>query len=165
MPGSTASGPTLAHSSSHPPEGQAPEDLLTPPAPAQENTGTDSEILVGKILAADGWQVVYYNKRRGYGFDLWAKKNDQAFVVEVKSFTGQASTVTLTSLEFEAARHHGDNFLLVVVEHAARGGAVIHVIQNPLASIRFKERNIAQFSAARADWHPAAAGALPRGNR
>ncbi len=72
-----------------------------PPSIPQGNTGTESEILIGKLLSAAGWKVVYYNQRRGYGFDLWAKKGDQAFVIEVKSALAAYSSVTLTALEYQ----------------------------------------------------------------
>jgi hypothetical protein len=121
----------------------------------------ESELLIGKILAAAGWQVVYYNQRRGYGFDLWAKKGDQALVLEVKSFVGVASSVILTSLEHQAAEYHGENFLLVIVENATSDEPEIHVLQNPLASIDFVERDTAEFSAARSEWEGATIGGFP----
>jgi len=138
------------------PAAEAPEELLSPPAAPQANSGADSELLIGKVFAAAGWEVVYYNQRRGYGFDLWVRKDGQAFVVEVKSFIGQGGSVTLTALEFEAANHHGDNFLLIVVEDAATYRPTIRVIQNPAASLAFTESQSSQFSVARAGWLAAA---------
>jgi len=143
------------------PESETPDELMTPPAAPQENSGTESELLVAKILAAAGWRVVYYTQRRGYGFDLWAKKGDQAFVIEVKSFLGAATRITLTSLEYEAAGHHRESYLLVVVENADGDAPAIHVIQNPVASIRFVQRATAQFTAARSQWQPAAVSSFP----
>ncbi|WP_265517921.1 protein NO VEIN domain-containing protein [Nitratireductor luteus] len=138
------------------PDAEAPEELLSPPAAPQANSGADSELLIGKVFAAAGWEVVYYNQRRGYGFDLWVRKDGQAFVVEVKSFAGRGASVTLTALEFEAANHHGGNFLLVVVEDAATYRPIIRVIQNPAASLVFTESQAFQFSAGRAGWLAAA---------
>jgi hypothetical protein len=138
------------------PDAEAPEELLSPPAAPQANSGADSELLIGKVFAAAGWEVVYYNQRRGYGFDLWVRKNGQAFVIEVKSFVGQGASVTLTALEFEAAHHHGDNFLLVIVEDAATYHPTIRVIQNPAASITFIESQSSQFSVGRVGWLAAA---------
>ncbi len=138
------------------PDAEAPEDLLSPPAAPQANSGADSELLIGKVFAAAGWEVVYYNQRRGYGFDLWVRKDVQAFVVEVKSFVGQGGSVTLTALEFEAANQHGENFLLVVVEDAATYRPRISVIQNPAASVAFTASQSSQFSAARGAWLAAA---------
>lgn len=143
------------------PEAEAPEDLLSPPAAPQANSGADSELLIGKVFAAAGWEVVYYNQRRGYGFDLWVRKDGQAFVVEVKSFVGQGASVTLTALEFEAANHHGDNFLLVIVEDAATYRPTIRVIQNPAASVAFTQTQTSQFSAGRAGWLAAAENLKP----
>jgi hypothetical protein len=144
------------------PDADAPDELLVPPAPPQDNTGSDSELFIGKMFAADGWKVVYYNQRRGYGFDLWVQKADKAFLIEVKSFSGQGGSVALTPLEYEAAQHHGDNFLLIVVEDAATSAPSVHVIQNPVSVIRFRERILSQFSAARADWHPVAVRNIPQ---
>lgn len=138
------------------PDAEAPEELLSPPAAPQANSGADSELLIGKVFAAAGWEVVYYNQRRGYGFDLWVRKDGQAFVVEIKSFVGQGGSVTLTALEFEAANHHGANFLLVVVEDAATYRPIVRVIQNPAASLIFTESQSSQFSAGRAVWLAAA---------
>ncbi|WP_315812858.1 protein NO VEIN domain-containing protein [Bradyrhizobium sp. SZCCHNR2028] len=143
------------------PEVEAPPELLTPPHANQANSGTDAELLVGKILAADGWQVVYYNQRRGYGFDLWAKKGSSALVIEVKSFLDAASTVTITQLEHEAATHHKDNFLLVIVENADKDTPLIYVVQNPIAAVKFTARNTSQFTAPRSDWEPKASKSLP----
>jgi hypothetical protein len=143
------------------PSVKAPDDLLTPPIVTQSNTGTESELLIGKILAADGWQVVYYNQRRGYGFDLWAKKGAAAVVIEVKSSLGTASSISLTALEHEAALHHKDNFLVVVVENAASGTPIIHVVQNPANSLKFSPQNTSLYSAARSEWEPKASKSLP----
>lgn len=143
------------------PEAEAPEELLTPPQVNQSNSGTEAELLVGKILAADGWQVVYYNQRRGYGFDLWAKKGKAAVVIEVKSFLGVASTVTLTQLEHEAGAHHKENYLLVVVENTGTGTPSIYVIQDPVTQVGFELRNASQFSAARSVWEPKSSNSLP----
>jgi hypothetical protein len=145
------------------PETETPDELLTPPSAPQENSGAESELLIGKILAAAGWKVVYYNQRRGYGFDLWAKKGDEAFVIEIKSFLGAATSVTLTGLEYEAAGHHGESYLLVVVENADNEAPIIHVIQDPAESVRFTERSTAQFTAARSQWAPAAVSSFPEG--
>lgn len=143
------------------PEAEAPEELLTPPQVNQSNSGTEAELLIGKILAADGWQVVYYNQRRGYGFDLWAKKGKAAVVIEVKSFLGAASTVTLTQLEHEAGAHHKENYLLVVVENTGTGTPSIYVIQDPVTHVGFELRNASQFSAARSVWEPKSSNSLP----
>ncbi len=139
------------------PTALAPEDLLTPPSAPQSNSGTDAELLIGKIFASNGWEVVYYNQRRGYGFDLWVRKAGQAFIVEVKSFVGQGASVTLTALEHQAAQHHGSNFLLVVVEDTNGHSPAIHVIQDPASALRFREAQTTQFSVGRASWLPIAA--------
>ncbi|YBV96854.1 DUF3883 domain-containing protein [Phyllobacteriaceae bacterium JZ32] len=143
------------------PDSEAPDELLTPPGVPQTNSGTEAELLVGKIFAAAGWEVVYYNQRRGYGFDLWVRKDGQAFVVEVKSFVGQGGSVTLTALEHQAAQHHGENFLLVIVENATGSSPTLHVIQNPAAALAFNQAQILQFSVGRAEWLQATAELEP----
>lgn len=145
-----------AASTLHIPDAAAPPELLTPPGLPQTNSGAEAELLIGKIFAAAGWQVVYYNQRRGYGFDLWVRKNGQAFIIEVKSFVGQGASVTLTALEHEAVHHHGENFLLVIVENTNSANPTLHVIQNPAGSLAFKPSHVAQYSVNRATWLPAA---------
>lgn len=144
------------------PESEAPPELLVPPALPQTNTGGEAELLIGKILTAAGWRVLYYSRRRGFGFDLWAQKEDQAFIIEVKSFLGDAGSVTLTSLEHQAATHHGENFLLVVVENTESDAPSIHVIQNPADAIRFNERRTREFTAPRSSWESSASRDFPR---
>lgn len=138
------------------PDTEAPTALLTPPVLPQGNTGTEAELLIGKILTAAGWQVVYYGQRRGYGFDLWAKRGDDAFLIEVKSALGRLATVTLTTMEIAAARHHASNYLLIIVENVESDAPSIHVIQNPAGAMQFSERATAEFTAARTVWLPLA---------
>lgn len=145
------------------PDTGAPDELLNPPSIPQGNTGAESEILIGKILSAAGWKVVYYNQRRGYGFDLWAKKGQQAFVIEVKSALAAYANITLTALEYEAAEHHGENYLLVIVENAASDTPIIHVLQDPRASVRFTKQSAVQYTAARSAWEGAATQGFPEG--
>jgi hypothetical protein len=85
---------------------------------------------------------------------LWARKANQAFLIEVKSFSVQGGVVVLTPVEHQAASHHRANFLLVVVEDAATSTPRIHVIQNPARVIEFAERTLAQYSAPRTAWLP-----------
>jgi hypothetical protein len=128
---------------------------------AQSNSGGEAELLIGKIFSAAGWQVVYYNQRRGYGFDLWVQKDKRAFVIEVKSSLKAAAVVTLTSLEYEAAAHHKDTYLLAIVEHAERDAPIIHVIQNPAKIVRFVKKQTNEFTAARSLWSTAARKSFP----
>lgn len=143
------------------PDAEAPAALLTPPVLPQGNTGTEAELLIGKILTAAGWQVVYYGQRRGYGFDLWAKRGDDAFLIEVKSALGRVATVTLTTMEIAAARHHASNYLLIVVENVESEAPSIHVIQDPANAMQFAERATTEFTAARTVWLPLATQNLP----
>lgn len=143
------------------PSNVAPPELLTPPPPPQVNNGASAELRVGKIFASAGWEVVYYNQRRGYGFDLWVRKGDQAFVVEVKSFVGQGGAAVLTNLEHQAAQHHGENFLLVLVENANSDAPTIHVVQDPAGALTFAQTLTHQYSAPRAAWLEAAEDLQP----
>jgi Domain of unknown function (DUF3883) len=157
LPAASAAPPSLPSTSTlHIPDAEAPPELLTPPGLPQTNSGAEAELLIGKIFAAAGWQVVYYNQRRGYGFDLWVRKKGQAFVIEVKSFVGQGASVTLTALEHEAVQHHGENFLLVIVENANSANPTLHVIQNPAGSLAFNPSHVAQYSVNRTTWLPVA---------
>jgi hypothetical protein len=135
----------------------APAELLVPPSLPQANTGTEAELFVGKMLAAAGWTVVYYNQKRGYGFDLWARRADVAYVIEVKSSVGQFGTLTLTSTEYRAAAQYGDQFLVVIVEDATSNHPTTRVIRNPRNAFHFAESQTSEFYAPRALWLPSVA--------
>lgn len=117
------------------PEPTPSQDLETPPLPPEPSSGTDGELLIGKLLEAEGWEVVFYTNRRGFGFDIWAKKGNTAIVVEVKSSLGRLGTIVMTRLEYEAAEHHGENYILVTVENLDQGPPTINLIQNPVSTI------------------------------
>lgn len=137
------------------PASDTPDDLLSPPVSPEANSGNEAETLVGKMLAAAGWEVVYYNHRRGYGFDLWAKKDETAFVIEVKSSLAIASSITLTRLEHEAATKHADNYLLVVVENMASEPTFL-VVQNPGKSLAFSKIEQTEFRVSGNGWRKSA---------
>jgi hypothetical protein len=92
------------------PEPPEAEELLVPPTSAASNDGTDTEALVAKVLTSKGWQVAFYTNRRGYGFDLWARKDKRAMLIEVKSSTNRLGAVVLTPVEYEAAKKHRSNY-------------------------------------------------------
>ncbi|NML06526.1 DUF3883 domain-containing protein [Sphingomonas sp. G-3-2-10] len=137
------------------PANVAPPELLLPPAASPSNGGLEAELLVAKMFKSAGWAVVFYSRKRGYGFDLWVRKGEQAFVVEVKSFTGVGTSVVLTEMENAAAHHHGDNYLLVVVEKIL-DSPELFAIQNPASCLQAIETNTAQYSIARSSWLPQA---------
>jgi Holliday junction resolvase-like predicted endonuclease len=127
-------------------------ELATPPVAPDANTGVDGELLVGKLLQADGWQVVYYGSRRGFGFDIWAKRGDEVVLVEVKSSLGPASTIRLTRLEHEAAQHHSANFVLAVVEELNTTHPRIHLIVSPAEKLSFTAAATTDYLVSRAGW-------------
>ena len=138
------------------PEPPAAGNVGLAPPPPVVNDGRGAEVFVGKLMAATGWRVVYYGHRRGYGFDIWAGKGDSVLYVEVKSCTGDASTVTFTSTEMQAAIEYGDNFLLVVVENAGTARQHCWSILNPAARLRFRARTIEGHVVPATQWRPVA---------
>lgn len=139
----------------------APAELRTPPTPGQVNDGAEAELLIGKMLTAAGWEVIYYNQRRGFGFDIWARKGARAYVIEVKSSVGQAGVIVLTDLELQAARQHRLNFLLVVVENCAETAPIIYVLQDPATRVEVRQRNAVRHTLRRADWINVAVRGIP----
>ena len=152
-----------------PPEGVAPprlrmpeppelEYLLTPPSAPASNDGADAESFVAKVLRSQGWEVAFYTNRRGYGFDLWARRENRAMVIEVKSSLGALGAVSLTTTEHQAAQKHGDSYVLALVEHLNSDSPRLLMVQNPVATLRIVERMSASYVIARAEWLRAAAG-------
>ena len=134
------------------PEPPEVEELLSPPATPAKNDGADAESFVAKILRSQGWDVAFYTNRRGYGFDLWARRKDRAMVVEVKSSLGALGEVSLTPTEYQAAREHDDNYVLALVEHMDSISPRLHMIQNPASVLEIEERISASFVITRTAW-------------
>ena len=128
------------------------EELLTPPAVAASNDGSDAESFVAKVLRSQGWEVAFYTNRRGYGFDLWARKDDRAMVIEVKSGLDKLGPVSLTSAEYRAAQEHGENFVLALVENMASASPRLGMIQNPAQRVTIREDTITSYLITRAEW-------------
>lgn len=133
-------------------------DLLTPPAAPASNDGADAESFVAKVLRSQGWEVAFYTNRRGYGFDLWARRENQAMVIEVKSSLGNLGAVTLTPTEHLAAQQHGDCFVLALVEDMGSNSPCLRMIQNPVATLQIDERMTASYVITRAEWLQATDG-------
>ena len=140
------------------PEPPEVEDLLSPPAAPASNDGADAESFVAKVLRSQGWEVAFYTNRRGYGFDLWARREDRAMVVEVKSSLGALGAVSLTRKEYQAAQEHSDSYILALVEHMDSVSPRLHMIQNPVAALEIEERMSASYVIARAEWFRAVDG-------
>ena len=140
------------------PEPPELEDLLTPPAAPASNDGADAESFVAKVLRSRGWEVAFYTNRRGYGFDLWARRENRAMVIEVKSSLRALGTVSLTPTEHQAAQEYGDSYVLALVEHLNSDSPRLRMVQNPVATLRIDERMSASYVIARAEWLRAADG-------
>ena len=134
------------------PEPPEVEDLLSPPAAPASNDGADAESFVAKVLRSQGWEVAFYTNRRGYGFDLWARREGRAMVVEVKSSLGALGAVSLTPTEHQAAQEHSDSYVLALVEHMDSVSPRLRMIQNPVAALEIEERMSASYVIARAEW-------------
>ena len=138
------------------PEPPEVEELLSPPATRASNDGADAESFVAKVLRSQGWEVAFYTSRRGYGFDLWARRENQAMMVEVKSSFAELGAVSLTPTEYQAAQEYGDNYVLALVEHMGSISPNLHMIQNPVQVLQIEERMSASYVIARAEWQQAA---------
>ena len=134
------------------PNPKGSDELGAPPTASDVNTGTDAELLVGKILEANGWKIAYYTNRRGFGFDLWAQRGESAMVIEVKSALRNIGTITLTRLEFEAAQHHGPNYVLAIIENLANPLPNVHFIQNPAKILKIDKSEIVEYKISRSEW-------------
>lgn len=137
----------------NPPEA---DELLAPPAAPASNDGTDAESFVAKVLSSQGWRVAFYTNRRGYGFDLWARKGERAMLIEVKSSVGQHDAVILTQAEYLAARKHGKNFILAIVEDMGKKDPRLTLVQNPAKATTVSKQASVAYRIARSDWLKAA---------
>ena len=138
------------------PEVPITDELQVPPVEPATNSGTDAELLIGKLLRADGWTVGYYSKRRGFGFDLWAQRQQVGLVIEVKSSIDQMNTVVLTPTEYEAAVVYGANYILAIVEQVSTSSPVVRMIQDPVAATSVEQQNALRYAIRRASWETAA---------
>ena len=141
-----------------------PEDdeLLVPPAAAEANDGTDAEALVAKALQSQGWTVAFYTNRRGYGFDLWARKERHAMLIEVKSSTGTLGSISLTATEYRAAQEHGPHYVLALVEHLGSDTPRLHMLADPANNLEIRERQTTDYTIARRTWTQALRDNGPR---
>lgn len=139
------------------PEPLDSDALLTPPSAPASNDGADAESFVAKVFRSQGWTVAFYTNRRGFGFDLWARKEDTAIVIEVKSSVGQLGTITLTENEYRAAKEHGPNYYLALVENLDSDKPTLRLIENPAQALEIVERLAKTFTITRAEWLGAAA--------
>jgi hypothetical protein len=134
------------------PEPPELEALLNPPAAPASNDGADAESFVAKVLRSQGWEVAFYINRRGYGFDLWARKENRAMVIEVKSSLGNLGAVNLTPTEFQAAQEHGDSYFLALVESMDSPSPRLWMIQNPAENLEIEAQASTLYVISRAKW-------------
>lgn len=133
------SSPAVKHSLKIPTPPQS-DELLSPPIPPEGNVGAEAESFVAKILKSQGWIVSFFTNKRGYGFDLWARKDDLAMVLEVKSSVGSIGQINLTPNEYKAAQHYKANFYLALVENIGSVEPKMTLIQNPFECLVFSEK-------------------------
>ena len=157
MPPAAAAGAPAEPAPAEVPELRMPEppeveNLLTPPTAPASNDGVDAESFVAKVLRSQGWEVAFYTNRRGYGFDLWARRENRAMVVEVKSSLNVLGAVSLTPTEHQAAHEHGGNYVLALVEHIDSDSPRLRMIQNPVATLEIEERMSASYVISHAEW-------------
>jgi hypothetical protein len=134
------------------PEPPEHEELLTPPTAPASNDGADAESFVAKVLRSQGWEVAFYTNRRGYGFDLWARRDNYAMMIEVKSSLGRLGTVNLTSNEYQAAEEYGDNYVLALVENMDSNSPNLRMVQNPVEYLNINMQESTSYTIARAEW-------------
>lgn len=139
-----------------------PEDdgLLAPPVARVANGGAEAENLVAKLLQSDGWRVVFYSNKRGYGFDIWATKDKRAMVIEVKSSLKAMGDVTLTDTEHDAASTYKENYILAIVENAHDENPSVLFISNPMQRIKAVESDVTCHRLRQGDWRPHAAAVI-----
>lgn len=134
------------------PEPADSDALLSPPSAPASNDGSDAESFVAKVFRSQGWTVAFYTNRRGFGFDLWARKDDVAIVIEVKSSVGQLGSVTLTENEYRAAAEHGENYVLALVEELGSDAPILRLVENPIGKVEIVERTATTYTVSRAEW-------------
>jgi hypothetical protein len=133
---------------------------LAPPAEPSTNSGATAEALVAKLLRAEGWTVVFYTHRRGFGFDLWARKRHVAILIEVKSSLHEVDAACLTEAEYEMAKEYGRNYVLAIVEAAESNTPRVSFISGPATALRFEKRTATVFAARRSSWLKVAEASL-----
>lgn len=128
------------------------EELLLPPIPPEGNVGAEAESFVAKVLRSQGWTVSFFTDKRGYGFDLWARKDNLAMVLEVKSSISSLGQINLTANEYKAAEHYKANFYLALVENIGSVAPKLMLIQNPFENLVFTERKTEFHAVSEKSW-------------
>ena len=101
-----------------------------------------------------------FSRFRGYGFDLWARREatQAAYYCEVKSSTGNLGTVEFTRLEIEAAERYRERYIVFCVEQfdSSASTGEVRTIQDPWGSLPSVQtpRTTTTHSAPRSEWLP-----------
>ena len=122
-------------------------DFREPPTTPEENNGAAAESFVASVYRSEGWDVHFYTNKRGYGFDLWASKDDSAVYIEVKSSVDIVNSVTLTETEYKAAQKYRAQYMLVLVDNSGKSNQKLRILENPYGKLEFAERATLSYSA------------------
>ncbi|MBM4904857.1 DUF3883 domain-containing protein [Vibrio parahaemolyticus] len=123
-------------------------DFREPPTAPDENNGAAAESFVASVYRSEGWDVHFYTNKRGYGFDLWASKDDSAVYIEVKSSVDVVNSVTLTETEYKAAQKYRAQYMLVLVDNSGKSNQKLRILEDPFGKLEFAERATLSYSAA-----------------
>ncbi|MCF9124767.1 DUF3883 domain-containing protein [Vibrio parahaemolyticus] len=122
-------------------------DFREPPTSPEENNGAAAESFVASVYRSEGWDVHFYTNKRGYGFDLWASKDDSAVYIEVKSSVDIVNSVTLTETEYKAAQKYRSQYMLVLVNNSGKPNQKLRILEDPFGKLEFAERATMSYSA------------------
>jgi hypothetical protein len=122
--------------------------------PAMRNSGLEAELDVADDLARFGWKVAYRGRQTGVGYDLEADhESGSRLRVEVKSSVS-FTTPELTESEWEAAKTHGEEFVLAIVDFFGSPQQSTWYVRNPAATCTPSERSVTVYRFPRADLTP-----------
>jgi len=127
----------------------------TPVPPPAVLSGWPAEEYAREALVTAHW-TVYNVSRQQVGYDLLAQKGRRTVYVEVKSSLGYC-TPRFTEREWQMAAHHGQDYVLAVVENYNPSGTNgIFWIPNPAATLTANPSLVRQFSVSRTAWQASA---------
>jgi hypothetical protein len=117
--------------------------------PIEMNTGLGAERLVAEQLVEHKWTVQYRGNERRLGFDLEAERTGQSLFVEVKSSVSFTDP-ELTQSEWTAAQHHGESYILAVVDFYGSDQQCVWYVRDPASSAITSPRTMSVFRLQRA---------------
>lgn len=132
-----------------PPAGPLPELV----EPALRNSGVEAELDVAEDLAKFGWKVAYRGNQTGVGYDLEAEhESGSRLRIEVKSSIS-FTMPELSESEWGAARQHGDEFVLAVVDFVGSPQKRMWYVRNPAATATPIQRDTTVYRLSRSELH------------